>query len=975
MADNTSRVTKIGAHLIIVDDGVFVTKFGAYAEILGEDVRITSSGAIVEMLGSQVRVTSSGAIAEVLYSPVVSMATYKASKTGNRSMHERLPDGPSGYAFDPKWSWWSVIKGKESRNYVFNPSFEIVSVAMLDAAVNWTSNARDNSETPGATAGKWTYKLVAPAATACSLDYVHGAVRTGVVTAIGSWTWSVDVYSLVDNFLLTMAVKDITTDRDYAIREWQLKSGWNRLELSWTNIAAQTVYVQWLTSVDNFSGNTLYLDRMQLENIRYATTYFDGDMIGWEDKNPNFSFYWVGDPHETDSVRVQSTNAGGEIVSLSEEVNFLTTAILGLGMYPIDLKTIELDSGKEILVDSQAQPRDFTVVGRIYGCDYAKLSRKRNEIIKLVNPQNNVKREPIILRYQPTRGETGEPYGIPLDIKCAYKEGLEGNLTTLYQENIPLQFRASEPAAFEEFTMHSNIAGRTVLVDNQIIYRDADYLYQNLGVGGTTGFLEGAMWWDDRPMFVGSGGLWAGDIAIPPMYWDGSNWVEVSPGDQPNGFSFAIDGDTDNLFCGGSFVATVLGTTARRAARWSFATGWIELGDGFNAQCDAISYSKGSGYIYAAGRFTDNGAGSSPNLNYVAYMPSFQLANWTAMGLGAVAGRVRDILDLEDGRVVICGDFTGVENASGVIAAFSVAMWDQNAISPGTGDWSSFFFASGANNIGFDDDCHSLALGDDNMIYVVGLFTQNNGATYDIKGFARWNGSIWEEVAPLSDWMNTPASAHVMTLTKDRNGVMWITTEDDAGFTVPNVGLCWMFGYKDGVVFPPPYKSSDYTSPGYSPGTRCLAFNAHGEMLLGQRHNASGFGETMNVPERITIDYEGTFEAQLNFSIKGECEPSFIDFPDIGLAGIYFGERGETVIGDMETMWIRPDQPRLRVYTNTRATLLSQLNLPATTFSKMKLLPNQINRINIFIPEITLTPDMYAFWHNKFASIDPGAIE
>jgi len=970
MADNRSRITKVGQHIIITDQGAFVTKAGAYAEILGDDLRVSSAGAMVEAYGADLQVTSAGAIVEMLYSPEGTVGTFATGRTGNRTVHARLPDEVSDYAFDPKWSWWSIIKGKRSRNYVHNPSFEVNYTVAWGAPSGFSSVARDNAESPGATSGAYTYKLVAPALTGCEIDYIHAAGPAGVATGIGAWTWAMDVYSTVDGYKFGLNIRDVAVPGvNILSNTWILRSGWQRIDVTWVNVASRNVTIRLYVSATNAIANTLYFDRLQLENNRYPTTYFDGDMIGWNDTHPDNSFYWIGAPHTSDSIRAASTNAGGTIESLTEKVGFLTTAIIGLGMHPIDLKTIKLDTGKEILVDSQTQPRDFTVIGRIFGCDWSKLSERRNEIIKLVNPQNNSKREPIILRYQPTR-PSGEPYGVALDIKCAYKEGLSGNINTLYQEKIPLQFRASEPAVYELQTMHANVVGRTILVDNQIIYRDKDYLYQNIGIGVTTGYLKDATWMGDIPILVGSFSQISGDVVRHVALWNGTNWVNPQTGDWLDtiGNVLCVDAQPGTIIVGGSFTTlSIAGGNFRKIAKWRESLGaWAEISNGLSGgDVAAVSYSKVNQGIYCGGNFQNDGPVLNPDLQNVAYSDPVT-GNWSSLK-GGTNGQVWDLLDLEDGRVVVAGEFTSVYTAlgsAGPIAASRIAVWNEN-----DDQWSTFFYTSGGQK-GFNGPVHSILLGYDGMIYASGIFTQDNAAAYNLRGFARWNGSVWEEILTVTDYAQGVLANHIIEIRQDKDGIIWIITDSADGFIVPNVGLCWMFGWKDGIIYPPPYMHSDYTT--IDNGFHCLAFNIHGEMLIG--FNDYDALEEMHVPERIEIDYQGTFETQLDLIAEGEFQPSFIQTPQTN-AGIYFGVRGDTVIGVLERLFIRPAEAKHRVYTDARATLLNHLNLPATSFGKFKMLPNQTNVISIFIPVIGVGAEFYLQWHNRFSSIDYGAIE
>ncbi|MCB9878709.1 MAG: hypothetical protein H6835_14025 [Planctomycetes bacterium] len=240
--------------------------------------------------------------------------------------------------------------------------------------------------------------------------------------------------------------------------------------------------------------------------------------------------------------------------------------------------------------------------------------------------------------------------------------------------------------------------------------------YWGGGVSALTHLPDGSLWLGGP--FDRADGIVAHGVAR----WDGTQMARSNDG---------IDGSVTaslplrdgGLLLGGSF-RTIGGVDTPCVARFD-GGGWQALGDGVGGlvQYDNVNalveLANGelllSGTIYVQTSPTSTGPG--------APVWHFDGTAWSS--LPGIAGTVRDLAQLPDGRVVAVGTLT-VDTPSGPLAA-QVATWDGSA-------WQSI-------DPGFDGTIHRLVVRATGELVVGGTFT-NFGGTSALR-VASWDGGSW----------------------------------------------------------------------------------------------------------------------------------------------------------------------------------------------------------------------------------------
>jgi len=224
--------------------------------------------------------------------------------------------------------------------------------------------------------------------------------------------------------------------------------------------------------------------------------------------------------------------------------------------------------------------------------------------------------------------------------------------------------------------------------------------------------------------FDSAGTLGAYDLAAG----DGTNWQLVRPG-AGNGLyipstsmvrAIAVNGN--DLYASGTFLAS--GTIkATRVARWD-GTNWWALGSGMKGTNDSVTTTVSalaisSGYVYAAGNFTNAGGVTVSNI------ARWNGSSWSAVGSGL--DNQAQAMAVSGSDVYVGGSFI---KAGGVTANY-IAKWNGSA-------WSAL--GSGLNG-----SVSAISVGSDG-IYVGGNFTTAGGATAN--QVARWDvaASAWHSL-------------------------------------------------------------------------------------------------------------------------------------------------------------------------------------------------------------------------------------
>lgn len=845
-----------------------------------------------------------------------------------------LPDEVSGYAFDPEHSWWSTIVAEESSNLIINPSFERESIQYATDST-FFSAAVEEFPSVGAIAGKACYKLVTFAATSW-VNY-----NEGVLVTPGSYTFSLDLYVTRPMQVIKLQIFNGVTllaERRFAID----RVGWHRYHLTYVELSSGTRKPR-LAMVGAPADLTLYTDAWQFEAKAYPTTYLDGDMIGFNDDKPYTSYFWHGVPHGSISTRRATTGSGGRLVSWSDDIGFQTTSIVGLMMAPVEQRSQGLGNGRRVHLGTDILSRDFTITGKLFGKNSQQLFNRHLNLQRLLRPNNTSTRDQMILRYQQV-DDSEELVGIPLDIVCVYREGLQGGITNFYQESLGLQFSALQPCPVSLIESGAEIALVEELVANMINYRDEQGEFFNLGTGTTTGGVvhRAGFLRDGRIVAFGNYTQIAGVTASFGAIWNGTTWVEI-PGTD------AGVTDIDDGFKLG--YPLTIGSTGGDVTEYDAdLDSWDILGDGFLGAINAIQRDE-NGDIWVAGQF-EFAQDAVTVFNNVAKWNSTTLA-WEQLGTGLTdPGNLNPapleattVLVTNDGNVYFGGTFEqGVSGATTTLAN-AVIRWNIE---------EQVYHALG---LGLNEAPTQLIQGQDGYIYAVGPFSENGTETYDLRGFARWNGYSWEEVFPLVK----PGGAYGADgVAQDSEGIFWfynnISDPEDDLFVVEGLGNVPFFGWRNGVVYPPYMIDASIRHMAIGPGDRIIhvtdAYVGAGIPTKVPAMTRVTYSGTADVPMIVHIDGPGNFNQIRNHSTEG---------------GVY--GRDSFVMSINESVILRSDTQRTLVYSNQRQNLYARLLGGATNMAALRLIPGE-NRISVLVAETTDDVSQgWLTWKNRFLGV------
>lgn len=865
-----------------------------------------------------------------------------AVPASNRQTHVRLPDEVTGYAFDPAHSWWSTIVAEGSTNLVINPSFELLNddefVDEYDAAGTWEEVGEENViityPVVGAVAGRRAARLV-------------GATGSGTFTytelinvTSGVYTFSIDIYVDDPPARLTLAVMNIgvvVASRSHLIEH----RGWQRIHLTYTEAATTTRTLRLSYTNTGVHTVTMYTDAWQFERKPYPTTYLDGDMLGFDDTRPYSAYYWHGAPHASFSTRLANTGSGGRLTSWSDMVGFRTTSIVGLLMAPVEQITQVLGNGKQIHRGVRAQSRDFTITGRIFGHDYSQTLGKHNALQHILRPNNTASNDQMVIRYQQVNDDD-QLVGLALEIICVYNDGLQGSISNFYQMALAVQFTAVQPYLNDIYESSAELALVKELVSNMIVYRDEHGEFFNLGTGTTlggvvtrVGFLR-----DGRIVAFGNFTQIAGAAADFGAIWDGANWAEIP---DTNGAITDID---DGFRLGYPLtVGTADGTVEEYD---SILETWNVLGGGDWLGPIASIARDANGDLWIGGDFDTSQTGFTTYNNVARF--NYATDAWEVMGDGVVNSvtpansEVITVLVPNDGYVYIGGDFTQGESGATTTLANNVIRWNiETEVYEGM-------------SLGLNEPPNQMIMGQDGYIYAVGPFDQSGNSSYDLRGFARWNGYSWEEVFPLVRPGGVYGADGVV---QDSEGIFWfynnITDPVDDLFTVEGLGAVPFFGWRNGIFYPPYMADGSIRHLALGPGDRAIhAVDAY-----------VGAGTPTKVPAMTRITYEGSATAPLAVHLQGVGRLNQVrNYSTEG--GVY--ARNTFVMSARESVVLRNDLQRTLYYSNQRHNLYNRLLIGASNMAALRLIPGE-NRISLFVLDSDEDSEGWLAWKNRYWAI------
>ena len=908
-------VSKVVALLGTEDGGASVSQFGTYVEYTTEGIYATKFGVLVEI--DEVDNTN--------------MATdFQRVKTAGPASHIRLPSEVVGYALDPSWSFWTIITPEATENLILNPSFEENNYADGGhvASADWASTVLVEGAYPYAARALRFVRLTPDPAQATAEFYYEQDVVAGQI-----YTWSLDLFlrlAHIDKVKLRIqngvAYADVDSTKTLEI----FQEGWQRHFITWTARATETVRLNiYVTTLSMDNSHYVGVDGWQLEKKAYPTTYADGSMFAPNDTANRRHFYWTGRPNLSTSHRTVDAEGHGRIRNLSEDFLFYTTSIIGLGMINPQLLLKQVGTqGVEVYQGAYDTSRDFTIIGVTIGCDFYTLMRNRDNFIELLRSNKNNSRTQLKIRWQPTDFK-GVPWGVPLEILCAYRDGLGGQITNLYQETLPVQFHAADPYLEESIEMSALLTLPTALdAAEMYAYRDVTGSWQLLvgteGVGPFGRQFSMEFDYQGRPVAGGDFSRFSGNNVDYIAYWDGTDWVQYG--------STTLDGQVDvihrNTYDSQLIIAGTFTNVGNRIARYSTGSGdWTSMGtitgDTYSIDSDERDF------IYIAGDFL-GGLGRA--------------AVWTGSLMKALGDGFDDIVWTikvgKDGYVYVAGQFTEDLVANPMDG---VARWNLNN-SAYTDAWENIGMTSG-------DQAYSMDIGPDGNVYCV---VEDVGGQASLR---KWDGNTWTIIAECDRYLQG-------IIKFDNDGVAWVGSND---FNIPGDNNLFNRLYSNTLL---PVDLSTYveSGPAYMVPYD-IAFSAGKEMLVLMNQFAS-LGSTLIGGESTTVTYAGTANVYPTICVYGPCY--LISVVNHSTGGeIWFRNNAvdKFYIALDEELYIYLDGGRMRAWSSKRGNVSAFVHLSASNLGSWYLRPGE-NNVSVYCTDTNSATRAFLKWRNRYLSMD-----
>lgn len=645
--------------------------------------------------------------------------------------YTRLPSIQNGYELDDQFS---VVVPVARTNLVINPSFETNTTG-------WTaiggSIARSTVQQYH---GAYSLAITPTAATTDGARFDTVSLTTGVTYAYSAKVLGIagKSYKLA---IETTAGVELTSVTFVATGRWQWIVGY----YAETSTTTRRVTLRKAGGTDVL---VFYLDGVQVEALgagEIASTYLDGDQLGFVPNQSPPAYLWNGTPHASTSTRSGLTRAGGMVVKF-RDFGFLLTAIIGLGLaLPSNVATeyARLDGGYDVF--TRKPTRQFTLSGQFQGgLDYLQLRGFRGGLARLLDRDLIGQDQRLLLRR-----EVVDPCGVVQTGVCQvvakYQGGLEGNADNQIAEQAAITFTQYMPNVQSDGEAGAALTVQlSVSNANAILQRSPAGVWSAMGTGmslaGTVAVnaivrgLDGTIY--AAGTFTDAGGSGADYIA----QWNGSAWSTLGGATAMNNTVTCLAiGPDGALYAGGYFTNAGGVAAADGIAKWN-GSAWSALGTGTNAGGNVFALAFGpNGTLYAGGDFTLMGGVAN-----TVSVAKWNGTAWSAMGSGVGANSVF-ALATTGSTVYAGGDFI---NMGGVAAADGIAKWNGTA-------WSAL--STGATQI------NALAIAPSGILYVGGSFTTIGGvaATY----LASWNGTQFSGLGTLD-------VGDVLVLAVDAQGVL-----------------------------------------------------------------------------------------------------------------------------------------------------------------------------------------------------------
>lgn len=533
---------------------------------------------------------------------------------------------------------------------------------------------------------------------------------------------------------------------------------------------------------------TWYIDRVQVEENEYWTTYMDGDEPGCE---------WEGYRHASVTRRSAFSRAGGRARDLADVYHFDIESMDGAGVPPNEHYATEyafLPGGDVARIRDTMRP--ITLTGTLENWawnDVADVRGARKDLIALLKADSEPYKlgRPQPARFWYTEGSDYPPRYIDLHYEEGLRLGIHGRAPC--HERLALRFVAEDPYFYQNKDFGRSVQARDWQANTRLLFGRVkdDEDWDNFGppnAAGTYTVINAIVIGPDGKLYIGGNFTSFDNIAGADYFcrydFDAATWELAGPGSSVNNIVRRIlPGPGNVLYLCGAFT-NLGGANGDCFSRFFPSTNtFSSLGDitgGGAATLNAVNDAAMDGYgnIWIVGDFLDVGA--SVNADYIARWTG---ATWTDAGLGAAPCTViMYAVDVDaSNRVWVGGsqaNIGGVADADRIAYIFEGVVY---AAVPGGGNAAVYtievgpdqsvycggaFTTLGGNTDcnyigrikngqafalaqGFDNYVHRIAVAPDGLVYAAGDFAWDANGDWEYPSIAAWNGYAWTRVADI----------------------------------------------------------------------------------------------------------------------------------------------------------------------------------------------------------------------------------
>lgn len=832
-----------------------------------------------------------------------------------------IPTTPTGYALNQKRGAFAIVIPEATINLVTNPSFELNTTGWATTGTNVSINRTNGVGLFGSYGLIVIYSGISGANSGARYTFGASIALSGIYTAS---CYIMAPFSTV----LELRVNGVTvaTERGRGPDLWVRMVG-RPLEIS----SAGSATIDIVRPATSSANASVRIDGVQFEQKAYATTYCDGDQLGFVSRE--LAYLWTAQAHGSTSQRLATTRAGGRIMNL-QELGYLALSILGLSMSPFNVIASPTAQGGALYQNTIPQTRSFSLVGVLSARSEQSLDQQRSLLTQYVSPKILQRPQPLRLIYENYAQDGKTPISTECDIMCHYSGGLEGQRSSLFQERSSPEFQMFVPYVSRTGVDSAVLAVQEeVLSAAYVIARDRDGNYATIGTGLSGPAILAAVQGDDGYRYAAGTFFTAGGVANTEgiARWNLATLAWEAAGTGSNGNVFALAKHPDgSIYAGGDFAAMSGVANTRFLAKYNTATNtWSSIGTTTGGSGIEAIIIAPNNMLYVAGSFTTIGGVAAANI------ASYDGSVWAALGTGTNAAVYALAISADGSSVYAGGNFT---SAGGVASTGGIARW---AVSGAT--WNAL--SSGING-----DVYVMRFGPNQALYVAGNFSLAGGISTN--GIVTWNGTTF---ASVGGGINSSGS--ITHLAFDLAGNLHLVGEFNIAGSVATIDL---FGYAiwNGSTYIP----GDFRPPGSADLNSVFIF-PNGDLWFG--HGASGTAITV---ANTTITYDGTAESYPTFVITGPTSGDAALFYRLVNAttgaGIFFNL--SLLVGEVITLNLDPRSPTYGITSSTRGNLTANV-LAGSNWADWSLQPGE-NLISVFAEDSTMT--VTATWRVNYLAIE-----